>query len=220
MRMEVSTDKPKVSKIVEAATRLFAAKGYSSVSVKELADSAGVNIALISYYFGGKENLYKLVLERQFLPLDRMLDALEKAEMGPVDKLREFAQLIARCCMDEFQGERLFLIEIINPTACFEAVVRTRVSRVHYFLRDCISQAMALGRFRSDLDPDYASQTLGNVLRFHLAARHFAKDLLPDRENQAEYYTKQALDIFFCGVLAPAAPERNDPSHRTAAPVL
>lgn len=210
MRMEVSKDKPTVNKIIEAATRLFAVKGYAAVSVKELADAAGVNIALISYYFGGKESLYKLVLERQFDPVDSRLSELEQAEKSPLEKIREFAKIIAQCCIDNASGDRLFLSEVINPTACFDSVVRTRVARLHRFLRDCIKQAMELGQFRPGLDPDYAAQALGHAIRFHLGARHFAKDLLPDRENQAEYYANHALDIFLFGVLAPAASERSN----------
>ncbi len=210
MRIEVSKDKPTVNKIIEAATRLFAAKGYAAVSVKELADAAGVNIALISYYFGGKENLYKLVLERQFDPIDSRLDELEQTEIAPLDKIREFTKIVAQCCMDNSHGDRLFLSEVINPTACFDSVVRIRVTRLHNFLRECISRAMELGQFRQGLDPDYTAQALGNIIRFHLAARHFAKDLLPDRENQAEYYAEQALNIFLFGVLAPSGQERNE----------
>lgn len=211
MRMEVSKDKPTVNKIIEAATRLFAAKGYAAVSVKELADVAGVNIALISYYFGGKENLYKLVLERQFDPVDSKLNELEQAEIPPLEKILEFTRIIAQCCMDNANGDRLFLSEVINPTACFDSVVRIRVTRLHRFLRDCIKQAMELGQFRAGLDPDYTAQALGNIIRFHLAARHFAKDILPDREDQAEYYANQALNIFLYGVLAPGAMARSNP---------
>jgi len=65
LKVEISTEKPTVNKIIGAAIPLFAAKGVAGISVKELADAACVNIALISYYFGGKENLYAYILESQ-----------------------------------------------------------------------------------------------------------------------------------------------------------
>jgi len=55
----VSSEKGTAKKIMDAALKLFAKKGFAAVSVKEVAKNAGVNIALISYYFGGKENLYE-----------------------------------------------------------------------------------------------------------------------------------------------------------------
>lgn len=43
----------------EAAIRLFGRHDYDSVSVKQIAELAGVNVALISYHFGGKLGLYR-----------------------------------------------------------------------------------------------------------------------------------------------------------------
>src|ERR1700722_13879996 len=50
--------------ILEAAKRLFAAKGFDGTSVKELSEAAGTNICLISYHFGGKEGLYRTCLQQ------------------------------------------------------------------------------------------------------------------------------------------------------------
>ncbi len=45
-------------RLVEAAFKLFGEKGLASVSVRELAKEANVNIASINYYFGSKDGLY------------------------------------------------------------------------------------------------------------------------------------------------------------------
>ncbi|NUW43252.1 TetR/AcrR family transcriptional regulator [Nonomuraea rhodomycinica] len=47
------------ARILEAALREFAAKGFAGARVSEIAAGAGVNKQLISYYFGGKEGLYQ-----------------------------------------------------------------------------------------------------------------------------------------------------------------
>lgn len=49
--------------LLNAAIPLFAKKGFSGTSVKDIADKAGVNVALVSYHFGGKEGLYKTCIE-------------------------------------------------------------------------------------------------------------------------------------------------------------
>ncbi|MFC4333984.1 TetR/AcrR family transcriptional regulator [Salininema proteolyticum] len=46
-------------KLLDAALTEFSAKGYSGARVGEIAARAGVNKQLISYYFGGKEGLYR-----------------------------------------------------------------------------------------------------------------------------------------------------------------
>lgn len=49
-------------KIIAVAIELFAKKGFEGTSTREICKQAGVNISLISYYFGGKEGLYKMIV--------------------------------------------------------------------------------------------------------------------------------------------------------------
>jgi AcrR family transcriptional regulator len=46
-------------RILTAGAKVFATKGYGSAGVREIAQEAGVNVSMISYYFGGKEGLLK-----------------------------------------------------------------------------------------------------------------------------------------------------------------
>jgi AcrR family transcriptional regulator len=71
------------ARLVSAATELFVAKGYRGVSIREIADRAGSNSALISYYFSDKEGLFKHVFKAVAEPLNRArvvnFDRLEDA---------------------------------------------------------------------------------------------------------------------------------------------
>src|SRR5690242_1769375 len=53
----------KKEKILEAAEQLFAEKGFEGTSVRDIAQQADVNIAMISYYFGSKEKLLEALIE-------------------------------------------------------------------------------------------------------------------------------------------------------------
>lgn len=74
-------------RIVEAATRHFADRGFEDASVRAIALDAGVNAALINYYFRSKEELYQTVVVASVARLSdarvARLDALERAA-GPV----------------------------------------------------------------------------------------------------------------------------------------
>jgi AcrR family transcriptional regulator len=50
--------------LLNAALTEFADKGFAGARVSEIAERAGVNQQLISYYFGGKDGLYKAILDR------------------------------------------------------------------------------------------------------------------------------------------------------------
>jgi len=51
-------------RILESALAEFADKGYAGARVRRIAERAGVNAQLISYYFGGKEGLYSELVRR------------------------------------------------------------------------------------------------------------------------------------------------------------
>ena len=54
-------------RILEAARKLFAEEGLDATSTRAIAEAAGVNLAMIHYYFGSKEKLYERVLAGEFL---------------------------------------------------------------------------------------------------------------------------------------------------------
>lgn len=50
-------------KILKIAMKLFARKGFDGVSVREICKQANVNLCLVSYYFGGKQELYNAIID-------------------------------------------------------------------------------------------------------------------------------------------------------------
>ena len=59
--------------IFGAARALFAELGFAGTSTRRIAESAGVNLAMIHYYFGTKERLYRRIVEMEFLDLHRII---------------------------------------------------------------------------------------------------------------------------------------------------
>lgn len=45
--------------LIRAAKRLFASQGFDGTTVRDIADAAKTNLSLVSYYFKGKEGLYR-----------------------------------------------------------------------------------------------------------------------------------------------------------------
>ena len=61
--MQKSKSENSKEKILAAATKLFAQKGFDGVSIREICKEAEVNICMISYYWGGKKELYQGIIE-------------------------------------------------------------------------------------------------------------------------------------------------------------
>ena len=61
--MEKIKDDNSKARILEAATSLFAQKGFDGTSIREICKKANVNLCMISYYWGGKQELYNGIIE-------------------------------------------------------------------------------------------------------------------------------------------------------------
>jgi len=58
-------------RILDAAETLFAQRGFHGVSLRDITSAAGVDVALVSYHFGGKRELFTAVFDRRAEVLNR-----------------------------------------------------------------------------------------------------------------------------------------------------
>lgn len=70
MVRDVSTEQ----KIKEAAKRVFQKKGFGLTRTRDIAKEAGINLALLNYYYRSKENLFEIVMQES---LEEMFSYLE-----------------------------------------------------------------------------------------------------------------------------------------------
>jgi len=88
--------------LLDAALVEFAAKGRAGARVSEIAERAGVNKQLISYYFGGKQGLYDALVERwlgqeaEFAPRELPLDELVSRYVADSAGNRDMYRLMIR----------------------------------------------------------------------------------------------------------------------------
>ena len=53
-------------KIIDAARKLFTQNGFSATKTRDIAEEAGINLALLNYYFRSKQNLFQIIIEEKF----------------------------------------------------------------------------------------------------------------------------------------------------------
>jgi len=118
------------NRLLAAAEKLYAEKGFASVSLRDITNEAGANVAAVNYYFGSKEALadaviahhvgpvnderLKLlkVLEKDYkgapIPLRKLMDAFMRPMIRHVqrDGVREqlFSKIMGRCMSDKAQA--------------------------------------------------------------------------------------------------------------------
>ncbi|HMC83468.1 MAG TPA: helix-turn-helix domain-containing protein, partial [Candidatus Polarisedimenticolia bacterium] len=79
--------------LLDAATELFARRGFDGASVELIARKAGVNKAMINYHFRGKKGLYDAILAATFAPAGERLKEIRGSSREADVRLREFIDL-------------------------------------------------------------------------------------------------------------------------------
>jgi len=98
-------------KILKHAWKLFAKNGFESVSVRDITQSAGVNLASVSYHFGSKSGLIQEIVIEALVPMNKQrVRLLKKAgdERGGVENVQigELIESFVRpvVCPEEYGG--------------------------------------------------------------------------------------------------------------------
>lgn len=77
-------------KILEAAKKVFHRKGYEGARMQEIADEAGINKALLHYYFRSKEKLFEAVFEDALSGIMRLVSTIFFSDKPLKDKIQSF----------------------------------------------------------------------------------------------------------------------------------
>ena len=116
-------------RILEAAGEMFAESGFRGATIRRICERAGVNIAAINYYFGGKERLYSEVLRHwSEYALDKYPLLLGLGEEAPVEEqLKAFVRSLLFRLLDKGKPAwfgKLMAREMTEPTKAFERLVK------------------------------------------------------------------------------------------------
>jgi AcrR family transcriptional regulator len=75
-------------RILKAADKIFTQKGYAATRTRDIAEEAGTNLALLNYYFGSKEKLFKYVVQGKLkMLLGAMGPALSDGQISLEEKI-------------------------------------------------------------------------------------------------------------------------------------
>ena len=188
-------------KLLTAATRLFAEKGFAGVSIRQLAEAAGVNSAMISYYYGGKEGLYEAVLTTQYERLLTKFEAVAALEAPVKEKIRQYAEVIRLThTADQPLMARLIQGELTSPTACMEKVVRNYASRIVRIVGGILQEGIDSGEMRTDIPLNYATMALAGMINFFFILREVTRTMVPDLYLGDEEFVEAALKIYLKGM--------------------
>jgi AcrR family transcriptional regulator len=151
--------------ILRAALEEFAHEGVTGARTDEIARSAGVNKALLYYYFKDKDSLYGAVLEQVFSGLySQVTVVLDREDLSPREKLLQYVEThfdyIASSPVYPRLVQREFMRTGRNSYALLHRIMERHGRPVYAKLLKLIALGSQTGDFR-DVDP---TQTLTSIL--------------------------------------------------------
>src|ERR1043165_7395597 len=88
----LGTDQETKQRLLDAAVKLFAERGFQNVTIRDVCKEAGANLAAVNYYFRDKLGLYKEAVQLAAAMMDKpKQDAMDAGEgRTPVEQLRTY----------------------------------------------------------------------------------------------------------------------------------
>jgi TetR/AcrR family fatty acid metabolism transcriptional regulator len=161
-------DKPekpdKRDTILRAAIDTFAARGYFTAQVADIAKAAGIAAGTVYLYFRGKDDLLVSIFERTMKEAIAEGRASVAALEDPVERLREIARLqLGRLGRDRNLAI-VFQVELRQSTKFMERFSTTHVREYLGIIRDVIADGQARGSFRSETNATLAAKLFFGAL--------------------------------------------------------
>ena len=177
-------------RILDAAVEVFSAKGYAGARVAEIADQAGVNKQLITYYFGGKAGLYREV--------GRRWRAYEARAFPDGVAFAELIKQYVRVSVDPRLGGRLLAWQGLADPGAEDPDAAERTARLRHEIAD-LRRRQRAGEVDPQLDP--AALLLITMSAAHALTvyPHIARGLFdtPDAHDPqlVEHYADQLAEV-------------------------
>ena len=157
--------------ILDAAERLFAHQGFSATTIKQIGAEAGVNTALLYYYFDDKETLYRETLRRLFGEF--IGEASRRLQLGatPSESIRRLVETQVEFMAAHPRLPKLLVRELVDHQAAHaEEDIARIAATVFKQLCDLIERGQRDGIFRRELNPRFAAvSTIAQVAYLFIA---------------------------------------------------
>lgn len=179
--------------IIETAEILFADKGFDGTSVRDIADEAGVNVAMISYYFGSKEKLLDALFETKIGRIQVRVENLLKDDT--IKPLQKVYTLIDEHIERAIKSHRFYKIMLCEQAKHNTTSIRDKVKQLKIKNAELITELIKDGQKKGDFKKKVDVVLMLNTMLGTVWQTIISKDLYRDFDKNAqltdEEYTKQ-----------------------------
>ncbi|MET0379386.1 MAG: TetR/AcrR family transcriptional regulator [Spongiibacteraceae bacterium] len=184
---EAPLNRQVVDALIDATARLLTEKSRADITVREIAQAAGVNPAMINYYFQNKNGLFLVfidhLIQRYFEAMKQLESKLEALDPGQDNPTHLIISTVVNVYSENAAGLRLLSSEIQLNSELKDAYSARHASRTTKAFKHILKRLVERGIYRADLDINYTAFTLETLLSQHVingGVMKAAFDLEPD----------------------------------------
>ncbi|GAA4739733.1 TetR family transcriptional regulator [Flavisolibacter ginsenosidimutans] len=187
--------------IMEAAERLFADRGFAGTSVRDIAEAAGVNLAMISYYFGSKEKLMEAMFQHRGQHLKMQLQSiLVNNNMAPIQKVEKLIdEYIDRIFQKQCFHKVMIREQMMDNTGPIaEQIAQLKLTNQTLF-KQIIQEGQKKGDFKKGIDIPFLMMTLVGTAGQLITTQHYYREtnnLQPLSGEEFEKHIKKKLSAY------------------------
>ncbi len=183
--------------ILLAAERLFAIKGFDGTSVRDIANEANVNVAMINYYFGSKDKLLDTFFEwrvpdfminvDELALIDNALDKIDAMVDRSIKSMNSHRKLYHIITIESSLKQRMLISEAFRKLKLHNLEVISSV----------INEGIEQGVFKAGYDPILIhSMMMGTFMNFQMNHRFLQDQLRIDNDAAYAHYIETTLTEF------------------------
>jgi len=189
--------------LLDAAEKVFLAKGFGNTSLSDIAHEAGLTKSLIHHYFGSKEGLWHEVKSRRFAAYMEQQHRMLEDQPATVELLSDSFRLYFHYLKHNPELVKIMAWIFLerDQSECFrteKVIIEEGVQKVR--------EVQAQGKLRADIDPRFILFVFTGLAQHWFQDRdHFLTDFridgLPQGDDLDEVFLENAAKIFFEGIL-------------------
>jgi AcrR family transcriptional regulator len=164
-------DKDKIDKkdhILDVAERVFSELGFDGASTRTISGEAGVNMAMLNYYFGSKEGLFLAVFDRKILSFKDILKNIgADATITSWGKMEKYIELytqrvVTNNCFQKMLYQELSMQRRGDLGDKISEILMNNVNEVRKILQEGIDK----GDFKPEVDKELVIATIYGTKNF------------------------------------------------------
>lgn len=173
--------------IMDVAEKLFAENGYDAASTRKIAAEANVNSAMIAYYFGSKEELYKSIILRRIISLKSDKNITENKETSVLDKILYIADLYVEIFFNNRTFHKIMFREMgMTRKSEVMTIVKDRWKNNFGLIIDLIEKGIKKKEIKK-VDPELFVMTLMAIPRTYVLSEVLVADIMKTKNIDAVY---------------------------------